>query len=305
MRLAITGAEGILGTELIKQDKNIVPITRKDFDLTDYEAMNKWFIDNNERFDVLAHIAGMTDLNMCEQFPDRCMETNSEGTKNLVYLCNYYNKSLVFISTAQVFDGWSFKSMQTDDVPKVIENVYAKSKLYAERHVLKNWRNKVIRTSWLYSNDPRDNKFVAKIANKILDGETDFKIIKTWGKVTYKPDLAKFIINICNQAYSESYSDFGQKIYHFTDRGLTNRIELVQFIAYELEADVNITQIYEHDSYKYKVGNEILASQSLNDWQSNIRLFLKRLIEQRLEKENVEKVEAEPVVGNFSTYLNF
>tara|TARA_R110001592_G_scaffold362707_1_gene677792 strand:+ start:210 stop:965 length:756 start_codon:yes stop_codon:yes gene_type:complete len=55
MRILITGGKGYIATSLSKKLNNTVLITRKDFDLTNREATNKWF--KNKFFDVIIHTA--------------------------------------------------------------------------------------------------------------------------------------------------------------------------------------------------------------------------------------------------------
>ena len=59
MKILITGGNGYIATSLYSMDiafeDNITAITRKDFDLTDRHATNKWF--EGKHFDVVIHTA--------------------------------------------------------------------------------------------------------------------------------------------------------------------------------------------------------------------------------------------------------
>ena len=55
MNILITGGNGYIAKAMHKYFSNSISITRKDFDLTDREATDKWF--ENKYFDVVIHTA--------------------------------------------------------------------------------------------------------------------------------------------------------------------------------------------------------------------------------------------------------
>ena len=55
MNVLITGGNGYIAKSLSKNLDNVTSITRKDFDLTDRHATNKWF--EGKYFDVIIHTA--------------------------------------------------------------------------------------------------------------------------------------------------------------------------------------------------------------------------------------------------------
>ena len=76
--------------------------------------------------DYLFHLGAYTDLEYCELNPDDTYLTNTKSVENAVKISNELKISLLYISTAGVFNGK--KEMYDDwDVPNPIGH-YAKSK---------------------------------------------------------------------------------------------------------------------------------------------------------------------------------
>lgn len=140
----ITGAGGLIGTQIVRavpQQWTARGLTRADFDLTDFAAVRAAF--EQERPQLIIHCAAMSKTGACEVSPELARLNNVEATRVLCELAA--DLPLIFFSTDLVFDGTRGNYTELD-APNPL-NVYARTKLDAERIVLANPRHTVVRTS--------------------------------------------------------------------------------------------------------------------------------------------------------------
>jgi len=143
----ITGANGLIGNYLIKTapqyaaDYEIRPVTRSDFDLLDFAAVERAF--RAEKPNAVIHCAAITVVSDAQKNPEQARRINVEITRHLAALAEEI--PFVFFSTDLVFDGRRGDYFETD-APNPL-HIYGETKLAAEQIVLKNPRHLVVRTS--------------------------------------------------------------------------------------------------------------------------------------------------------------
>lgn len=147
-RLAwITGAGGLIGSNLVREaataapDWHARPLTRNDFDLTDFSAVERAF--RSERPDLVIHCAALSRSPECEANPERARLLNLEVTRVLSELAR--DAAFIFFSTDLVFDGQTGQYPESAAVNPL--SVYGETKALAEQIVLGNPRHCVVRTS--------------------------------------------------------------------------------------------------------------------------------------------------------------
>jgi dTDP-4-dehydrorhamnose reductase len=166
MRIMITGAEGMLGTEMVARlrgEHEVIGVDVGDFDVTDFPATEAAIAA--ARPDLVCHCAAYTDVDGCERDPDRAFRVNALGTWNVVAACGAAaSAAMVYISTDFVFDGEKSEPYTEYDEPRPL-GAYAASKLAGERHVRELvGRHFIIRSAWLYAAHGRN--FVLSILRK-------------------------------------------------------------------------------------------------------------------------------------------
>ncbi len=141
-RLLITGATGLLGSNLIRQTAGsyeVIGWSRSCTAIPSGCAMDRVDLANAEitarclderRPDVIVHCAAMTDVERCEREPDVAHLMNVDATRILAQWCVQRGARFVFISTDSVFDG-TCGHYSEDDLPAPV-NEYARTKLAAE-----------------------------------------------------------------------------------------------------------------------------------------------------------------------------
>jgi dTDP-4-dehydrorhamnose reductase len=143
----ITGAAGLIGSYLVRTAPQFAPswrvfgLTREQLDLLDFDAVRRKF--REQRPQLVIHCAAMSRSPECQAQPKQAHIANVEVTDVLAELAT--EVPLVFFSTDLVFDGR--KGDYREDAPANPLNVYAETKVAAEKIVLSNPRHLVVRTS--------------------------------------------------------------------------------------------------------------------------------------------------------------
>jgi dTDP-4-dehydrorhamnose reductase len=143
----ITGAQGLIGNQLVQSAGRLapncraVPLARQDLDLTNFDAVRARF--DRDAPELLIHCAALSNSVQCERQPADAQRVNVDVTAFLANL--FVSGRMVFLSTDLVFDGRRGNYVE-EDTPAPI-GVYARTKIEAEARVLAQPRHMVIRTS--------------------------------------------------------------------------------------------------------------------------------------------------------------
>ncbi|HEY5626778.1 MAG TPA: SDR family oxidoreductase [Nitrospira sp.] len=134
----VTGAAGLIGHYVIRTAVQWAPswevrgLTRADLDLTDCNKVERAL--RSIKPHAVVHCAALSRTKDCEQDPKKARLINVDVTAHLAELSQ--DIPFIFLSSGEVFDGNSGWYREMDE-PNPI-NVYGKTKLQAERIVLRN-----------------------------------------------------------------------------------------------------------------------------------------------------------------------
>ena len=191
MRILIIGANGLLGSDLVKEcaTEEIIAAASRDVDIRDFRRVRDLLARSKPKWIVLA--AAYTDVDGSERNPDLAFAVNRDGTKNVAIAAREHGAKLFYVSTDYVFDGNSARPYEPDD-PIHPLNVYGASKAAGEAAVLEQGGHWVIaRSSWLFGASR------ACFPEKILaaaDSQPELRVVNDQvGSPTYTRDLAAAI----------------------------------------------------------------------------------------------------------------
>jgi dTDP-4-dehydrorhamnose reductase len=229
MKVLVTGANGLLGQELIAlllQRKQIVIATSKgpsrleasvaskltyqDLDITDGLAVQKVITDFQP--EAIIHAAAMTQVDECELNKIDCYNINVTATRFLIEAAKEVNAKLLYVSTDFIFDG-SAGPYREDDEPKPL-NYYGSTKLSAETEVMESGLHWAIaRTVLVIGNaiGTRSN-IISWVKDKLSKGEKIKVVNDQFRTPTFTEDLARGIVLILEKNASGIYHISGKDL---------------------------------------------------------------------------------------------
>ena len=234
-KIIITGCNGQLGKELIKQlqiykDYEVIAADKNILNITNFDEVDRFI--NNNRPEIVINCAAHTAVDVCEVEVENAYKINALGPKNLAIACGKSNSKLVQISTDYVFDGFNKVPYKEDDITST-NSIYGKSKLMGENFV-KEFCSKyyIIRTAWLYG----DGKNFVKTMIELSKIKDEINVVNDQiGTPTSTADLSKCIIELINtQLYGT---------YHGTCEGECSWYEFAKKIFEVMNIDIKVNPI--------------------------------------------------------------
>jgi dTDP-4-dehydrorhamnose reductase len=289
MRILITGAAGMLGTDarriFTEQGHHVLPTDVGPaavngivpLDITDVPAVRTLFHELQP--ELVFHGAAYTNVDGCERDPDTAYKVNALGSWAVASAAEEVGAALVAISTDFVFDGTKQSPYTEFDAPNPISR-YGASKLTGENLARAACRRcYVVRTSWLYG--VHGKNFPYTVIN-LAKTKPELPIVADqFGTPTYTVDLVKAIIGIVSTGL------YG--VYHVSNSGETNWEGFAKAILAKTNlASVPVMPITS-DDYAQRFGSptkrpaysvmrhyalELMGRDSLRPWEDALDAFL-------------------------------
>jgi len=227
MKILVTGANGQLGYDVVKTLASR-SIPHKGVDVNDFDITNQnvvFSVIKAYQPTAIIHCSAFTAVGKAEEEPERCIEVNEEGTRNVAQACNCVSAKMIFISTDYVFSGEKDGFYVPEDVPNPL-SVYGKSKLNGEE-IVKSILDEffIVRTSWAFGE--HGNNFVKTMLRQGRERSCISVVTDQKGSPTYTADLAPLL---CEMSASKKYG-----LYHATNEGFCSWAEFAEEI-YRLSA---------------------------------------------------------------------
>ena len=258
-KLLVTGANGLLGQNVVKQLANqnnyeVYATARGEcrfnlpeginyvqLDLTSEESLSKAF--NDIQPDLVIHTAAMTNVDKCEQEKEECWKINVVATENIIKAVKSQDAYLVNVSTDFVFDGEDGPYVETDKPNPV--SYYGESKLKGEELCEQyGIRYSTVRTIIVYGvvdNMSRSN--LVLWTKKSLENKQDIKVINDqFRSPTWAGDLAWACIKLAELEKEGIYHISGEttkSIYEWVEEVVEYFDLDDQYISPVSSADLN------------------------------------------------------------------
>ena len=162
MQILLTGGSGLLGTELVKLESDLLAPSHEELDITDAAAVADYVAGHQP--DIILHAAAITSNREVEANPTVAKNVNVDGTANLAKSCDGTRIRFVYLSTDYVYKGDRGNYSETDAVEPF--NSYASSKLAGEEVVRLVPNHLIIRASFGASEFAYPDAFSDKWSSK-------------------------------------------------------------------------------------------------------------------------------------------
>lgn len=221
LRVLVTGARGQLGTELLSAfpGHEVVPTTA---DVGDRDAVHAAVFEAQPH--RIVHAGAWTDVDGCEDDPDRAFRSNGLGTRHVVEAARRMNAHVVYLSTDYVFAGDVGRPYTEWDSPGPL-SVYGRSKLAGEREL--GPTDCIVRTSWLCGRTGRN--FVRTMLARALAHEKTSVVDDQVGCPTMADDLAQMVARLA--------VDARPGVVHVTNQGAVSWFEFAREVFKVAGAD--------------------------------------------------------------------
>jgi dTDP-4-dehydrorhamnose reductase len=212
MRILVTGAQGQLGYDVIKELKKkghtAIGVDIEEMDITCEEQVTK--VIKESKVDGVIHCAAYTAVDGAEDNVELCMKINATGTKYIASVCKELDIKMIYISTDYVFNGTGDNYWKPEDKREPL-NVYGDSKYQGElavESILEQYF--IVRIAWVFGEN--GNNFIRTML-RLAETRDELNVVNDQvGSPTYTSDLAVLLVDMIE---TEKYG-----MYHATNEGL-------------------------------------------------------------------------------------
>ncbi len=217
MRIFITGASGQLGHELVRVAKTsghiVTASSRGDLDITETSEIRNAFATT--RPDVVIHAAAWTQVDACEEDPERAFAVNAKATCTVANAAREVGAHVVYISTDYVFDGTKPTAYIESDQPSP-QSVYGASKLAGEQAMSSD--DAIVRISWVCGFHGSN---MVKTILRLAESQSELQFVNDQiGNLTFADDAATMIVRLAEEQR--------RGIWHVTNQGVTSWFDFAQ-----------------------------------------------------------------------------
>ena len=193
MRWLVTGADGMLGTDLVavlrRAGEDVTASTLATLDITEPDAV----VAAVDGHDLVVNTAAWTAVDAAEEREEQARVVNADAPRLLAAAARAHGARLVQISTDYVFDG-SASTPYPEDAPTAPASAYGRTKAAGEQAVRDELPDAhlVVRTAWLYG--AHGSCFPRTIARAARERGTVSVVDDQVGQPTWTADVAGVVL---------------------------------------------------------------------------------------------------------------
>lgn len=227
MRFVITGARGMLGSDLVEalSGRDVLALGHSDLNITNLDAVKAVI----RAGDVIINCAAFTKVDDAETNEDAAFQVNAVGVQNLAVAAREAGAKLITISTDYVFRGDATSPYKVTD-EKAPLSAYGRTKSAGEDLALSEFPagTLIVRSAWLYGK--HGTNFAQTMLNLAATKDRWSVVTDQLGQPTWSVDLAQQIITLVD-------NNAPAGIYHCTNSGEASWYEFAQAVLAEAGLD--------------------------------------------------------------------
>lgn len=242
MKILILGGSGFVGSSIIEyqQDEHTLYFTfnKNSFKNKKQNSIKISFPEDftslldfikNNQIDIIINTISHTGVDFCEANKEKVYDVNVKLVEKISQACSKLHIKIIQISSDYVFDGVKGHYKESD-IPNPI-NYYGKTKFLAEKILLHNPENTIIRTSHLYGYSEKD-RFVNLITATLSNNQKFFAYDDIFSSPTFMDDLVDSIFCIIEKKLTG--------IFHVTGPTCLGRYEFAKRISHKFNLNEDL-----------------------------------------------------------------
>ena len=282
MRIAVIGANGQIGSEIVAQARaagiEVLPFTHAQCDVTDAAAVGA-ALAGLQKDDVVVNTAAYHRVDDCQSNAKQAFAVNACGAFHVAAAANLLGAAVVYFSSDYVFDGAKRRPYVESDEPRPL-SVYGVSKLAGEMLVSKaNAAHYIIRVAGVFGlagSGGKGGNFVETMIANAKAGESLRVVDDLVMSPTYAVDAAKLLV-----ALLQRQAPYGA--YHLTNAGQCSWYEFARCILElsGLNAPIEAVKMSAWATPAPRPAYSVLGSERLQaiglrpaSWQQGLKRYL-------------------------------
>ena len=289
MKILVLGGSGLVGDHFITNSKPNDVITTYRNNVTNFPTIisvkinlpQDWLkleeLILKEKPDIVLNSIAYSNSDFCETNREETYTLHVKISEKITTICSKINSKIVFLSTDYVFDGKKGNYAENDK-PNPI-NYYGHTKDLAEKIILKNENNLVLRTAMVYGLSSKVRFLRYVIENLKKDQE-----INTYDDIFNSATLLDDLTNGISKAIELDASG----IYHIVGSSCVSRFDFAKTVAKVFDFNENLVKPVSILSAKLKAQrpinpclNNSKASKTFGIKFSSINEGIKQIYERR------------------------